>query len=203
RLRWLQQAGEEPLKAVGVARYHGGLRIALARREAEGGIEVHQHQPRGGDALRDQRLGDRAGAGTELDDRTRHGRIDIARHGAGERAAGGRHRPGGQRLLDPAADEAHLVVEADAVLLLEAPDLNLELLLMRFEFLLEPLPMRLKLPLDPLLNRAFLLLEQLDVKPDSSFQLALLQLEQPLLLLEFPFEELQGWKRHRGGNAKQ
>src|SRR5262249_1100783 len=55
-------------------------------------------------------------------------RIDIARHGARENFSRWRHRPDGQRPFDPGADEAHLVVEANAALALELADLLFDLL---------------------------------------------------------------------------
>ena len=57
-------------------------------------------------------------------------------------------------------------------------------------------PVALELLLDLLLERTLLLLEELDVAPDLSLQLTLLDFEQTLLLLEFLFEELKSWKRH-------
>src|SRR5262249_61976768 len=53
------------------------------------------------------------------------------------RTARGGHGAGRQRLFDPGADEAHFVVEANAVLLLEAADARLDLLFLRVELLLE------------------------------------------------------------------
>ena len=55
-----------------------------------------------------------------------------------------------------------------------------------------------ELLLDPLFERALLLLEELNVSPDLSFQCAPLQFEKALLLLEFLFQALQGWERHLG-----
>src|ERR1041385_2455097 len=74
----------------------------------------------------DQRLGDRPGAGAKLDHGAGRIGIDILRHGAGKRLARRRDRADRQRLLDPRADEADLVVEADAFLLLEAAQLRLD-----------------------------------------------------------------------------
>ena len=54
-------------------------------------------------------------------------RIDIARHGAREHLLDGVTAPMLQRPLDPGADEAHLVVEADTALALELPDLIFDL----------------------------------------------------------------------------
>src|SRR3954470_8759540 len=119
------------------------------------------------------------------------------------RATRRRHRAERQRLLDPGADEADFVVEPDAVLLLEAADLNPELALLHLEPLLELAAVTLELLLDLLLERTLLLLEELDVALDLPLQLNLLDLEQALLLLEFLLEELQGGKRHEGANAAQ
>ena len=53
------------------------------------------------------------------------------------------------------------------------------------------------------IERAFLLLEELNVPPDFPLELVPLQFEQPPLLLELLLEALQGWKRHVGLNALQ
>ena len=74
----------------------------------------------------DQRLGDGAGAGAELDDGPGPIGIDVLRHRAGERLARRRHRADRERLLDPGADEADFVVEPDAVLPLEAAKVRLD-----------------------------------------------------------------------------
>jgi hypothetical protein len=153
--------------------------------------------------LRQQRLGDRPRPGAELDDRPGPGRIDIACHGAGERPAGRRHGAERQRLLDPGADETDFVVEADAVLLFEATDLRLDLLFLGLEPLLEFPAVVLELLLELALERALLLLEQLNVAADSPLELVPLQFEQPPLLLELLLEALQGWERHVGLNALQ
>src|SRR4051794_36662582 len=203
RSRILHQPGEQPLEAVGIALHHRGPGIARTQQPAEGRIELDENEPRRIGALRHQRLGDRAGAWTKLDDRTRPARIDIRRHGARERAARRRHRAERQRFLDPGADETDFVVEPDAVLLLEATDLDAELALLHLEALLELAPVALELLLDLFLERTLLLLEDLDVPLDLPLQLNLLDLKQALLLLEFLFEELQGGKRHEGANAAQ
>src|SRR5262249_58503141 len=141
----------------------GGGGIARAQQAEEGRVERDQHEPRRHDALLEQCLGDRPRAGAELDDRAGSGRINIARHGAGERPAGRRHRTERQRLLDPGADEPDFVVEADAVLLFEATDPGLDLLFLRLEPLLESPAVILELLLELALERALLLLPQLNV----------------------------------------
>src|SRR5262245_21876295 len=75
----------------------------------------------------DQGLGDGAGTGPELDDRPHRIRIDILRHGARQRLARRCNRADRERLLDPGADEADFVVEADTFLLLEAAELRLDI----------------------------------------------------------------------------
>src|SRR5260370_20467384 len=100
-------------------------------------MERDQDEAGGVDALREQRLGDRPGAGGKLDDRTRPARIDIGGHGARERAARRGYGAGRERLLDPGTDEAHFVIETNAVLLLEAADARLDLLFLRVGLLLE------------------------------------------------------------------
>src|SRR5262249_33734263 len=176
---------------------------ARAQQAAEGRIELDQHQPRRCDALRQQRLGDGPRPGAELDDRPGPGRIDIARHSAGERPARRRHGAERQRLLDPGADEADFVVEADAVLLFEAADAGLDLLLLALQPLLESSAMVLELLLELALECVLLLLEQMNVPVDLPLELVPLELEQPPLLLEFPLETVQGWERHLGLNALQ
>src|SRR6516162_1521137 len=201
--RLLQDPAQQTLKAIGVALYHGRGRIARAQQAAENRIELDQHQARWIDSLREQRLGDRPGAGAKLDYRTRPARIDIRRHGARERAARRSHGAGRQRLLDPAADEAHFVVETNAVLLLEAADARLDLLFLRVELLLELFYVRLELMFDLFFERALALLEQLDVLLDRSFERALSQFEEALLFFKFLLEQLQGWERHFGANATE
>src|SRR5262249_45656498 len=154
--------------------------IALAQQPAEGRIELDQHQTRRIDALRHQRLGDRAGARAELDDRSRHARVHIGRHLARQHAARRRHRADRQRLLDPAAEEPELVVDADALALLEAPEVQLELLLLGVEALAEALAMRIETLFDALTMSG-------DLAFDLAPQRAVLQLEQAKLPLNLPF----------------
>jgi hypothetical protein len=194
----LQQARQQPPEAVGIALHHGRLGITAAQQPAEGRIELDQHQTRRIDALRHQRFGDRAGARPELDDRPGTRRIDVARHRARQRLARGRDRAGGQRLLHPGADEADFVVEADALLLFEAAEAGLELLLVGVELRLEAAAMILELLLDLALERALLALENLDVPPDLAPKRARLQLEDALLLFELALDDEEGWKRHLG-----
>src|SRR5262249_46469115 len=149
------------------------------------------------DTLRHQGLGDRSGAGTKLDDRTGHARIDVARHDPGERPARRRHRAHRQRLLEPGADEADLVVEADAAPFLEAADADFNFFALRLEFLFELPALLFQLVLDLALERVLLPLEDFDVAPDLALPNALFHLEQALLFFEFSFQQLQGGKRHR------
>jgi len=166
----------------------------VKQQTAERRIELDQHEARGIDALRHQRLGHWPSAGPKLDDGAGHVRVDIARHGAGERLARGRNRARGQRALDPGAEEAH-VVELRAVLLqLEAADVRAELLLLRLDLLLEALDVALELLLDCIA----LLLENLDLAVDLAAELAPFEDEEAALLLEFPLETLQGWEGHVG-----
>ncbi len=187
---------ERAPQAVGIALHHGRGREARLQQPAEGRIEFDQHQPRRIDALLDDCLGHRTGARTELDDRARHVRIEVGRHGAGERLAGRRHGAERQRLLDPGADEADLVVEAEDLLLLEAPEVGLELLLLQLDLLLDPLALEFELLLlvfelllDLALERALLELEEPDLLSDLAFDNVLLQPEKPDLLFETLFEK--------------
>ena len=126
--RLQQQRLEQAAQAVGIALHQRGVGIARTQDSAERRIEFDQHEPRRRDSGLDQRLRNRPGPGAELDDRPVAIRIDIARHGARKHFARRRHRADGQRPLDPGADEAHLVVEPDAALALELPDLLVDLL---------------------------------------------------------------------------
>ena len=131
----------------------------------------------------DQRLGDRAGAGAKLDHRPLAIRIDIARHRARQHLAGRRDGAHRQRLLDPGADEADFVVEADAVLLFEAAQARLDV---TADALLDQAERALHLLLEMLLDEANALL---DVLPDDLF-------EKPDTL----FELLEGLHGHRERN---
>src|SRR5204862_2039733 len=104
----------------------GRLREALAQELAERRVELDQHEPRRRDAMLDQRLGNRPRAGTKLDHRPFAIRIDVLCHGAGEGLARRCDGADRKRLLDPRTDEADLIVEADAVLLLEAAKMRLD-----------------------------------------------------------------------------
>src|SRR5262249_32326414 len=75
-------------------------------------IVFDRGQPLGRDAAREQRLGDDAGAGTELEQGQIAARVDLRRHGATERAARGCYGAGVDRARDQAAEEAELVGEA-------------------------------------------------------------------------------------------
>src|SRR6516165_6302748 len=196
--RLSQDAAQQTLKAIGVPLYHGRGRIARTQQAAEDRIELDQHQARRIDALREQCLGDRPGAGAKLDDRPRPARIDIGSHGARERAARRSYGAGRQRLFDPGAEEAHVVVETNAVLLLEAADARLDLLFLRVELLLELFYVRLELMFDLFFERALALLEYLNVLLDRSFERALSQFKKALLPFKFLLEQLQGWERHLG-----
>ena len=127
--------------------------------------------------------------------------IEIGRHGTGERLAGRRHGADRQGLLHPGADEPDLVVEPEDLLLLEAPDLDLDLLLLRLEGLFELLLMRFELLFDPALQRALFQFEQSDLLFDLALKHTLLELEKPDVLFKLLFESHQRWKRHRGDNA--
>src|SRR5208283_3015042 len=98
--------------------------------------------------------------------------IDIARHGARENLAGGRHRTNGQRPFEPGAQEPYLVVEPDAALAFELPDLLFDLLA----------------------DVVALLLEQPDLAADVAFDKRLAELEKPELALDCLFEFVQGGK---------
>src|SRR5258707_1378263 len=135
--------------------------------------------------------------------KTRPARIDIGGHGARERAARRGYGAGRERLLDPGTDEAHFVIETNAVLLLEAADARLDLLFLRVELLLELFFVRLELMFDLFFERALALLEQLDVLLDRFFERAPSQFEEALLLFKFLLEQLQGWERHFGANATE
>ena len=93
----------------------------------------------------------------------------------------GPDRAGRQRLFDPSPDEADLVVEANAVPLLETANVDLELLLVGLEPLLEPAPVTLELLLEPAFERAFLAFEDLEMPLDLAAQSVRLQLEEALL----------------------
>src|SRR5262249_18724029 len=151
-----------------------------------------QHESRWINTLRHQRIGNRTGARAELDDRSWHIRIDVGRHLARQHAARRRHRADRQRLLDPGAEEAELVIDADAFPLLESPDGQVELLLLGVEALAETLAVGIEA-----------LFDALAVRGDLAFELApkraVLQLEQTDLPLNLPFENLQGLKGHRWG----
>jgi hypothetical protein len=82
---------------------------------------------------------------------------DCARFNATDAATS--HGAGRQRLLDPGADEAHFVVEANAVLLLEAADARLDLLFLGVELLLELSFVSLELMFDLSFERTLALLE--------------------------------------------
>ena len=114
RLR--QDVFQKALEIIGVALHHGRLRIARAQQPAEHRIEFDQHQARRIDAAIDQRFGDGAGARSELDHGPRNIDIDMARHGAGEKASRRRDRAGRQWLVQPGADESDFVVETKALL---------------------------------------------------------------------------------------
>src|SRR5262249_34522135 len=149
-------------------------------------------------------------------------RVYVSRHGAGERPAGGRHGPHGQRLFYPGSEESDLVVDADSVLFFETSELAfdlgadplamvLKLLFAGFEFLLE----LFLVPLDLVFELAFvtfdsvfkllsvgfepdfdLLFVGFDVLFDLAFDGAAAQAEQADLALDLLYECLQGWHRH-------
>src|SRR5262249_43216131 len=155
----LQDAAQQPLQGVGITLHDGGSRIARAQQAAEGRIELNQHKARRIDPLCEQRLRYRPRAGAKLDDGTRPVGIDIGRHGTSKHPAGWRHSAGGQRLPDPGANEAHLVVETNAVLLLEVTNARFDLLFLCVELLLEFPFVILELLLDLSFELALPLLE--------------------------------------------
>src|SRR5262249_4567558 len=138
------------------------------------------------------RLGDRAGARAELDDRSRHARVHVSRHLARQHTARRCDRADRERFLDPSAEETELVVDADALPLLEATDVQLELLLLGVEALAETLTMRIEALFDALAVSG-------DLAFDLAPECAVLQLEQTDLPLNLPFENLQGLKGHLWG----
>ena len=91
---------------IGVTLDHPRRGMALAKKRAEFGAELEKHEALGRDAAPQERGRDRPGSRADLDDGAPRGGIDIARHGAGERASGGLHRPDLKRTLGPGAQEA-------------------------------------------------------------------------------------------------
>ncbi len=104
------------VEIVGIALNHGRLRIALTQQRAEARIELHQHQALLGNAVRDQRIGDGAGAGPKFDDRSVGMRIDVTRNRTRQHLAGGHHRAHVQRLFNPGAEKTNFVVETKRLL---------------------------------------------------------------------------------------
>src|SRR4051812_49204595 len=129
----------------------------------------------------DQRLGDRSGTWPEFDHRSVAMRIDILRHRAGERLARRCDGADCERLLDPGSDEPHLVVEAHAVLALEAADLGLDV--------------AADLPFDAAERLLHLFLERLLEKPDPLLDILAYHLLEKLDPLFELFKRLHG---HRG-----
>src|SRR5262249_6363352 len=126
----------------------------------------------------------------------------IAGHGARQRLARRRHRAHAERLLEPGLDEAHFVVEPDALLLFEQTDAKLDLALLRFEALFDlPLvgvdvaPELLLLGLARLLEAAVVALEFLF---NPTFERVTPEFEQAKLLFDFLFEKVESlqWHRH-------
>ena len=156
----------------------------MRRIRQKAGLNSTQHEPRRSDAGLDQSFGDRPGPRSELDHRPVAVRIDIARHGARKHFARRRHRADGQRPLDPGADEAHLVIEPNAALALELPDLVFDLLA----------------------DIVALLLEQPDVASDVALDNGLLQLEKPQLPLDLSVQMCAGpeatWQHHTRRNRR-
>src|SRR3954452_20487472 len=108
--------GERFAQSVSISLHDGRFWEALAQELAKGRVELDQHQPRLRNAVLDQRFGDGSGAGPKLDHRPGRIAIDVLRHGAGKRLARRRDGADRERLLDPRAYEANLIVEAYAVL---------------------------------------------------------------------------------------
>src|SRR5207248_2388272 len=101
-------------------------------------------------------------------------RIDIAGHGARQNFSRRRHRTDGQRAFDPGTDEAHFVVEPDAALALELPDLLFDLLA----------------------DAVALLFEHADLAFDLALDDSLSDLQKPELAFDPSFKFLQGRERH-------
>src|SRR5262249_15474784 len=139
----------------------------------ESRVEFDQHEAQGIYPLGDESFGDGTSAGAELDHRARYVGVDVGCHGAGEGPAGRRDRAHRQWLLEPRADEAHVVVQG-------------------FDSLLD----LLSLMLDPSLEFVLPALEPLYMPLDLSLQRAFAQFENALLLFEFLLEDLESGKRH-------
>src|SRR5262249_18021353 len=120
--RFHQQRLEQAAHAVGVALHQRRAWIARAQNPAKSRVELDEHESRRMDARLDQGGGDRPRPRAALHHRPIAVRVDKAGHRAREHLAGRRYSADAQRALDPRADEAHFVIEADAALALELPD---------------------------------------------------------------------------------
>src|SRR5262249_30050100 len=112
---------------------------------AEVGIELDQDKARGRNALRNQRLGHWPSAGPKLDHRPARIRVHIACHAARQHASRRCHRTDRQGVLDPGPDEAHFVVESDAVSFLKPANAALYRLFQGAALALEKLDLLLEL----------------------------------------------------------
>ena len=92
---------ERLAQRIGIALDDGRGRIAIAQQRAEARIVFDENELRRIDAALDQRVGDRAGAGAELDDGAGRVRIDELRHRPREHFARGHNGAHVQRLFDP------------------------------------------------------------------------------------------------------
>src|SRR4051795_9700547 len=132
-------------------------------------------------------------------------RVDVVRHGTGERLAGGRHRAHRQRLLHPGAKETKFVVDANSVLELETTDVGFEFLLLRIELLPEALLMGVKGLLNAQLVSVEFLADALLLRRELALQLtaerAVPQLKKPDLPFDLAFENLEGLDGHRTADA--
>src|SRR4029077_1529432 len=161
-------------QTVGVALHQRRVGEARTQDAAEARVELDENEPRGPAPRRHQRFSHRAGARPELDHRSVAVRIDIARHGARQNFSRRRHRADRQRPLDPGTDEAHLVIDPNAALALELPDLLFDLLA----------------------DAAALLFEHADLAFDLALDDDLPDLQKPELALNPSFKFLQGRERH-------
>ena len=118
--RCLQRLPERLAQRIGIALHDGRGWIAIAQQRTETGIVFDENELRRIDAALDQRVGDRAGPRAELDDGSRCIRIDKLRHSPRKQLARGHDGPHVQRLFNPRAKKANLIVEARRLLFLDA-----------------------------------------------------------------------------------
>ncbi len=94
---------------VGIALNDPDALEAARQQFAELRLEFDQDEPFGCDSSVDQRLRDGPRSRPEFDDRAGVRGIDILRHGASQRTAGGRDGSGSEGVLEPGLDEPCLV----------------------------------------------------------------------------------------------